>query len=346
MAEPNLSWLDADVERVKALPGPDGLTLRRIMVGRYGEVPDHWPHLTDFPRGASDGGPTAFASSYSINDKADLWAENAADLYEQAIRERWASATAIPWETLTPLPDDQEHAVCQLATYLSEQGYAAQSVVAKWLERMAYGYLEVKSYLATLVYDAGRHCEAFRKRALANGGGLGIESPGLMHRALTDALKWSELVAALTITRTSLTMALLETVTGYATCEAERALYTLTARDLRRWQAYGEAHLAYHLEHRPERRRQLDLGMIRADQSFASDTRHDEALRDALIVILARGERRATGEERLMELRHRQYDAYLASLARAGIPEHAQYVDMALKPALDTAIGPAGATGD
>jgi hypothetical protein len=331
---PSLDWLNADVERVKVLPGDDGLTLRRIMVGRYGEVPDHWPHLTDFPRGASLGGPVSFASSYSINDKADVWAENAADLYEQAIQERWASATAIPWETLEALPDELEHAICQVCTFLSEQGYAAQVVVGKWLERMAYGFLEVKSYLATQVFDAGRHCEAFRKRALANGGGLGQESPGFMNRVLTDSLKWTELVAALDLARTSITLAMLETLEQSATCDAERVLYGLTQRDLRRWQAYGEAHVAYHLEHNPDRRRQLDLGMLRADQGMAGDITADRPLRDALIVILAGGERIAAGEERLAELRQRQWDAYLASFARAGLPEHQTLAERQLKPAL------------
>lgn len=331
---PSLDWLNADVERVKVLPGPDGLTLRRIMVGRYGEVPDHWPHLTDLPRGASSGGPIAFASSYSINEKADVWAENAADLYEQAIQERWPSATAIPWHTLAPLPDELEHAICQVCTYLSEQGYAAQAVVAKWLERIAYGFLEVKSFLATQVFDAGRHCEAFRKRALANGGGLGLESPGFMHRALTDALKWTELTAALDLVRTSITLPMLETLCAYATCEAERTLYTFTIRDLRRWQAYGEAHIAYHLEQRPDRRGQLSYGILRADQGMAGDLVADQPLRDALLIILANGASRAVGEERLRALRERQWQSYLDALDRAGVPEHRGLAERQLAPAL------------
>ena len=331
---PSFDWMNADVERVRVLPGPEGLTLRRLMVGRYGEVPDHWPHLTDLPRGASEGGPVAFASSYSINDKADVWAENAADLYEQAIQERWASATAIPWDTLTELPDEQEHALCQVATYLSETGFAAQTVVGSWLERIAYGFLEVKSFLATQVFDAGRHCEAFRKRALANGGGLGQQTPGYMNRALTDALKWTELVGALDVLLATVNGPLLEELEEVAPTEADRTLYRLTRRDLRRWAAYGEAHIVYHLEHRPDRRGQLSYGFLRADQGLANDIRQDIPLRDALIVLLARGEGREAGEERLADLRRRQYDAYLATLARIGLPHHRELADRQLGPAL------------
>ena len=321
--QPSFDWLNADVERVKVLPGEDGLTLERLMVGRYGEVPDHWPHLTDFPRGAALGGPTAFASSYSINDKVEVWADNAAALYEQAIRERWVSATAIPWQTLTPLPDEVEHAVCQLCTALSEEGLAAQQVVGRWLERIAYGFLEVKSFLATQVFDAGRHCEAFRKRALSNGGGLGVQTPGMMHRTLTDALKWTELVAGLDIFRASLTLELLETG-GLAQTEAEEELYRLTARDLRRWLAYGTAHIAYHLERRPERREQLSISLLRPETNFVFDVRHDKATNDALIILLARGQRQAVGRERLLELRRRQIRRYVRALEQCGLPRPAR----------------------
>jgi hypothetical protein len=329
--EPRLDWLNADVERVKVLPGEDGLTLERIMVGRYGEVPDHWPHLTDFPRGASAGGPTAFASSYSINDKADVWADNAAALYEQAIRDRWVSATAVPWETLAPLPDEVEAAVCQLCTSLSEDGFAAQQVVGRWLERIAYGFLEVKSFLATQVFDAGRHCEAFRKRALANGGGLGMQSPGVMHRALTDSLKWTELVAALDLFRTSATLALLETE-ALPQSDAEAVLYRLTARDLERWLAYGVAHVRYHLENRPDRREQFALSLVRAEAAFLQDTLRDAPLRDALLVLLGRGERDDVARERLLELRQRQAVRYFDALELAGLPERRERAAAVLKP--------------
>ncbi len=318
--QPSLDWLNAEVERVKVLPGPDGLTLERIMVGRYGEVPEHWPHLTDFPRGASSGGPTAFASSYSLNDKADVWADNAAALYEQAIRDRWVSATAVPWESLTPLSAEVEAAVCQVCTMLSEDAFAAQQVIGRWLERIAYGYLEVKSFLATQVFDAGRHCEAFRKRALANGGGLGLQSPGVMHRALTDSLKWTELVVALDLFRTSATLALFETE-ALPQSDAETTLYRLAARDLERWRDYGIAHVRYHLEHRPDRREQLLLSMVRAEAAFLQDTTRDAPLHDALLVLLGRGEAEPVARQRLAELRQRQVNRYFDALDEAGVPE-------------------------
>ena len=49
-----------------------------------------------------------------------------------------------------------------------------------WLKDISYGYHEVKLYLATQAFDHARHVEAFRKRALANGGGLGRAGAGLL----------------------------------------------------------------------------------------------------------------------------------------------------------------------
>ena len=44
---PSFDWMNADVERVRAVPGEHGLTLKAINIGRYGEVPDRWPFTDD-----------------------------------------------------------------------------------------------------------------------------------------------------------------------------------------------------------------------------------------------------------------------------------------------------------
>ena len=60
-----------------------------LNVGIYGEIPDQWQDQTRNPRGAipRKGVPPL---GYSIRDKADLWAESSANLYEEAIQRRWA----------------------------------------------------------------------------------------------------------------------------------------------------------------------------------------------------------------------------------------------------------------
>ena len=99
---------------------------------------------------------------------------------EAAIRDRWPSATAIPWETLERQPAHIEQAISQLCTNWSEDAHAGFETLAGWLEEISYGYHEVKLYLATVVFDLARHTETFRKRALAGGDvgefvGVGVE---------------------------------------------------------------------------------------------------------------------------------------------------------------------------
>jgi hypothetical protein len=319
---PDFNWMDAEVERVRAVPGEHGLTLEAINIGRYGVVPDHWPYLDDTPRGAAPGGPVTFASSYSIMEKADVWSENAAALYEEAIRERWTSAADIPWATLLPLPREQEGAIGQICTRLSEQGFCTQQILGRWLEKIAYGFLEVKSFLATQLYDAGRQCDVFRKRALANGGGLGIESPNVWNRGLTDALKWTECSVALHILQASTTICLLEALEAALSDESTRTICRLVARDQRRHLAYGEGHLAYHLAKRPERRDQLNTGFFRTESAYANDLAADRPFNEALVLLLGGADGSAAGWRRLAALQERQAAAYLDALERAGMPEH------------------------
>jgi hypothetical protein len=336
---PNFEWMDADVERVRALPGDKGLTLEAINIGRYGEVPDHWPYVDDTPRGAAPGGPVTFASSYSINDKADVWSENAAALYEQAIQERWTSAADVPWATLVSLPSQQERAIGQICTRLSEQGFATQQAVARWLEKIAYGFLEVKSFLATHLYDAGRHCEVFRKRALANGGGLGMETPGVWNRILVDSLKWTEFSVACHVLQSAWTIELLDALAEHATSDAERTIYRLVSRDLRRHLAYGEGHLQFHVAKRPDRREQLNQGFFRAESALANDFAADQPFVEALVIVLSGDDGYDAGWQRLLELNERQADAYFAALDRAGMPEHRRRAYAGLRRPLGALVG-------
>ncbi|MCH7655855.1 MAG: ferritin-like domain-containing protein, partial [Chloroflexi bacterium] len=68
-------------------------------------------------------------------------------------------------------------------------------------------YHEVKNFLATGMFDAARHCEVFRKRALVNGGGLGLESKGDVNRMILESKGgWTETVLFLHLLRGTFTM--------------------------------------------------------------------------------------------------------------------------------------------
>jgi hypothetical protein len=309
----NLSWMEVPTQRgIRPEIGPDGLTLASINVGTYAEIPDRWPRRDDVPRGAVSVMPATPSVATVVDEKAELWSENAADLYEGAIRDRWVPATELPWTALRPLSEPLERAICQLCTRIGEESLLTQQVIGRWLERLSYGYHEVKMYLATQVFDAGRHFEAFRKRALANGGGLGIESPGIYNRTVNGALRFSELVLFLHVMRGTTTHAVLTMLETSASDDCERELYRLCSRDLKRHVAFGTGHLRFHLEQRGDVE-QIHFYLDRAENAFAIDQTRDPALAAALRILAGRG------GLSVATLRKRQIEQYLAALDDAGL---------------------------
>ena len=260
-------------------------------------------------------------ANYSIRDKAEVWAENCADLYEEAIRNRWASSTAIPWETLEPLPAHIEQSICQLCTNWSEDGHIGFETISGWLEEISYGYHEVKLYLATQVFDLARHTEAFRKRALANGGSLGVQRPGTMHRAIGSALKFTELVIDLSVVRTSFMLTLLTRFGDrLARSDADRELFRLVSRDLTRHLAYGMEHLRYFLLRQPEKRGQVKAWLARAEMMMAGELRRNVPFNEALVLLL--DDNPKAGAAKLLALRRTQVEEYLERLADVNIRDH------------------------
>ena len=147
--------------RVK--PGEHGLRIGDLNVGIYGEVPEVWEDQTRRPRGALPR-PGVPPLPYNLRNKHQMWADSAADLYEEAIQRRWIPATDVPWDTLKPLPEDVERAVCQVCTELSQYANTEIEIITYWQDQMSYGYYEVKQFLATATFDCARIIEALRKR--------------------------------------------------------------------------------------------------------------------------------------------------------------------------------------
>jgi hypothetical protein len=317
----DMSWAKAPTERPprpKDL-GPEGFTLRLADSGSYGWAPDHWPYQNDTPRGAwpAPEDRRGLLAPYTIYEKHEVWAENSADLYELAIRERWAPATDISWGSIEPIAEHTEAALDQIYTNISEQQYNSNQVLMGWLKEISYGYHEVKLYLATQTFDQARHCEAFRKRALSNGGGLGVQQPGFMHRTVYAAFKFTEYVAYVNILRGSLLLGLCEWGDKIGRSQADRQLFENTANDLRRHLAYGVDHLKHYIRHDPVNRARVDVWLNRGEAMYSADLRRDKPFREAL--ILALGDTVQEGKARLAELRKHQLDRYLQTLDAASV---------------------------
>jgi hypothetical protein len=314
-----LEWMDIPTEwDTRARPGKKGLTLEAINIGKYGDVPDRWEYQSEMPRGAV---PIAGVEGmgYTIYEKQELWADNAAELYEEAIQRRWRPATDIDWASLEPLPEDLERAICQICTHFSEKAQLEADVLAGWEPELSYGYHEVKLYLATAIFEGARHAELFRKRALSNGGGLGLQSTGWSFRSVTDARNFTEMVMIQMVLQDSFTLVQYQFCERYARTATEKLLFRLAMQDKARHVAYGTAHVRYVLSHKHERRGELGRYLDKGEAMLVSDDK-DTATREAFAILFAGGKDNIRKGLNIYEaMRRRQVQQYVDRLSWAQI---------------------------
>ncbi len=268
----DLTWLRrTDSEwGVRAQPSKTGLTLRDIAIGTYGEVPDHPPRRTMAPRG-SDVDPNVPDLGYTVNDKAEVWSDNLLDLYEEAVSRQWSATRDIPWTELPELDPDLEHAMCQLATVLSEVEMVAADFPAKWLWRINHDFVEAKMFLCTQVMDEARHTEVFRKRALANGGGLGRASAVVERflQLILDAESYDEGSALMHLLGEGIVLSLFRAGEAISPSPVEKKIFRLCMQDEARHVAYGTMHLRYRLERDPSMAEEFHGYLDRGEEIIA-----------------------------------------------------------------------------
>lgn len=336
-----LAWMQDTLEwGVKARPGKHGLTMRDINVGIYGDVPEESRDMSRKPRGAFPVPGVPRTDLYTLNHKVELWADNAVDLYEEAIQRRWMAHIDIPWETLggtindtlEPSPEEVELATRQFCTELAQQASIETDVIGQWLHHMNYAYHEVKTFLATELFDSGRHYAAFRQRALANGGGLGLESPGHINRRLLESRAgWTETALYLYVLRGTLTLLLYRYGEAYAHNPAEKQLFRRCIQDKARHMAYGMAHLKYAVD---EKGSDYALGLRRlmggVERDLASEMK-DPVLWEALAIYIAGSvDHMAEGMAEVKNLQRRYMEEYLARMKWIGVDKTLENLDQDL----------------
>jgi len=330
----DLAWMKVPTEwGIRVRPGKKGLTVGMINVGTYADVPDYWPYQTEMPRGAYPI-PGVPSMGYSIYEKAELWSDNSADLYEEAIQRRWRPAWDIPWNTLEPLPDAIERSFCQLATAICEKALVTGDTIGKWLPDMSYGFHEVKLYLSCAEFDEARQFETFRKRAFSNGGGMGVQTPGYFHRAIIDCRYWTEASSVMFILHNSYIMGLYEMGLYSANSECDAAIFTKCMQDKARQMAYGIQHLKYFLSRKLDRREEINHSMNKSEAVFNHEIEKDVPLKEAMIVLLGGGtspEQQADGAAKYEYFWRRWVNAYADRLAAAGLPERRAHLHPALR---------------
>ncbi len=343
--ELDLSWLEpGTVWGMTASPGRRGLTLDQINESEaYGNAPDVSDNRDMKPRGAAarDAVPR---SAYFLRDKADTWSQNASMLYEEAVQRQWSSATDIPWETLKPLPDDVERAMCQFCTFLTEVEFIAGDVPSSWLPKISNDHYEVKLFLASQVMDEARHLDVFRKRALANGGGLLLSSGNAGLRFVMDAQDFTEMSSILHVQGEGLVQSIFRMGEYIANSPAEKMIFRLAAQDESRHVAFGVMHLKYILETQPWRREEIHGYLDYAEPAIQGGSaggvlggspNFGQSLGVLFSYKLGSQEE---GQNMTMAAFRRQMKEYMHRLDVAGLPERKQRIGPQFKAMLEETL--------
>jgi hypothetical protein len=196
----------------------------------------------------------------------------------------------------------------------------------------------VKVYLSTAIFECGRHAEVFRKRALCNGGGLGLQSTGWAHRSIVDARNYTEMTCVQMLLHDSFTLTRLQYCEALAHNEAERLIFGLVAQDKARHVAYGIGHLKFVLANRPDRRDEVHRYLDKGESLLLVDDQKDSATREAMAILLAGGrDRIEEGLRKVEEMRVRQVRHYLQRLESALLKDRAEKLNPALRIYLEGA---------
>ncbi|MDA8366180.1 MAG: ferritin-like domain-containing protein [Actinomycetota bacterium] len=302
-------------------PSPRGLTMLDIAVGTYGDIPEHPPRRSMAPRGA-DVDDDVVDMGYILNSKTDVWAENTRELYEEAVARQWSATRDIPWGELQELPDDVEHAVCQLCTLLTEVEMIAADLPAKWMWRMNHDFIEAKMFLCTQIMDEARHAEVFRKRALANGGGLLLSrgGPTSLLRTIIEAKTYTQASALLHLLGEGFVLDIFRMGELIAPTDVEKRIFRMCMQDEARHVAYGTMHLRYAVENDPDVAEEIHAALDHGEQVLI-DFGTAPDVSTALALLLAGGAEHVEdkGFPLALELTKKQFTSYLARCERAGI---------------------------
>jgi hypothetical protein len=316
----NLDWLNLDTEQgMRAQAGRRGLTLEEINRMTYGAGRDEAGAPVFAPRGsARDERSPRHGRQY--RDKADVWSESAMLLYEEANQRQWSSARDIPWETIEPLPDDIEMAMCTLCTFLTQVEFIAGDLPGRFMEQIHPDFFEAQLFLGTQVMDESRHLDVFRKRCLVNGGGMVDSGFGAVNLLAID--DFTEMTALLHLFGEGFVQTLFRMGELIAQNDAEKKIFRLAAQDESRHLAFGVTHLKYVMDVEPFRREELHsyLDIMEGAQSQQAGLTTNPKTTEALAVLAGGGfEKVDEGFLKLMVMRKRQVNEYMHRLEVIGL---------------------------
>ncbi len=209
-----------------------------------GDVPASADPASGFaPLGAiAELGAPAFR--WTFNERDAIWADDVAELAEQASAGQWDASRDIPWEAARGLPDFVEQAVSQVMTFIAQNEYAALYVPAGFIANINPRYHEMLMWLAGHVHDEARHVEVFTKRSLIGGQSTyALATTELSLHTLLEESDFSGAALLLNVLGEGTFLDLLRFVERYAPDAATRAAAALAHRDEVRHVHFGISHI-------------------------------------------------------------------------------------------------------
>ena len=322
----DLGWMDQHGPwDTKAEQSKYGLTLADIQLGDYGNPPAESDNQTGRPRGAAERPGSYRIGNYAVRTKSEIWLDNASFLYEEALQRQWSSATDIPWHTIEPLPDDIEQAQCTMDTFLTEVEFVAGDVPARWIAQTTPDFFEARNVLLCQVMDESRHMDVFRKRALANGGGLMKATGGTagVVGSIDLSRDFTEMSSRLHISGEGAVLTIFRMGELMAYNDAEKAIYRLCAQDEARHVAFGVMHMRYMAETAPERHEEIHCYLDEAERAILAGSQNPAGqfptTSESMAILLGGGKKHFDeGRNKLIAIRRRQLSEYIKRVRSAG----------------------------
>jgi hypothetical protein len=284
--------------------------------------PQHW--------GLAARGSTVEAGSpefrFRLAEKAELWADEAARLYAQAVAAQWDPNQAVEWGATFELPEEIEDAVVQLMTYLIENETAALVVPSRFVAQMHPHFREVMQLLAIQAADEARHVEVFTRRALLKRDRLGLSTAGGQEslKTLVDEPDFAVASFLLSVMGEGTFLTLLRFLEKHAPDPVARTVTRLAANDEARHVAFGVAHLRESAKSDPSLLERLALSVHRRHDALRHTAGLNQEVLDALILLAASGwehESLRRGSRLVGELTREMDAARRGLLARVGFGE-------------------------
>jgi hypothetical protein len=229
---------------------------------------------------------------FPLATKDEVWSDDAARIYAQAVAAQWNPDTAVDWQAKLDHPAEIEAAVVQIMTYLVENETAALLVPARFLAQIHPHFREVLQVLAVQVSDEARHIEVFTRRAQI--GARAGTRPGLSTvggqaslKTLLDEPDFALASFMLTVLGEGTFLALLQFLHDHAPDSITRQITRLAHQDEARHVAFGIAHLRRHVGRDARLRERLALAIQRRHATLQHTAGLNEEVFDALVLLAA-----------------------------------------------------------